>query len=316
MTEASNPEITRVIDAASAGDTSAAERLLHNFGLRPHPNWAYHEFPGQKWPSFAGTTRNILGREWVVPDTTSAFPILWDEVCAGPWPLRVYRILRQTWNTVAPRGPTQRAHEWVAACLQLPFENADDVMLFVRATHGSMHLKSVEIVARWRKIALDPRFTPAALIIADRLGEVHRQWDDARGKLAVRTLAADLIALAPDEGTRRRCASRLGQLSFSSSRQDARGPAPAGAILAACSRADEPAAGSEFERLYRYAMNVCDAVQDPPFVPDRYMGSKSPLVGEQLKLFYTWAAALRGKWEHELEQERVMRAELERLGEE
>jgi len=297
------------------------ETELHNFGLRPHPLWHYRAFvggksgfPGDEWTTLAGTTRNILGREWVVPDQTSAFPILWDDACAAPWPLRVYRILRQAWNMVAPRGATERAHEWVAVCLRLPLENEDDVMLFVRATYGSMHLKSVEIVARWKKIALDPRFAPAAVIVAGRLGEVYRQWDDARGQLAVRTLAADLIALAPDEKTRQRCVSRLGELSFTSSRQDSRGPAPAGAILAACNLANDPAAGSEYARLYHYAMGVCLAVDDPPFIPDRNMDPESPVVREQLELFNTWAASLRGRWEHELEQERVMRAELERLG--
>lgn len=288
------------------------EQQLHAYSLGPPPGGSFPHGPEQS--ALAGRTRTILGREWIVPREVVPYPRTWEEECAAPWPWRVKRALWRTHASVAPRGNGTRAQEWIAACLELPIETSDDAEVFVRATQSATHLKSIEVVARWRRIALDPRFERAAVSLASRLGEVHRQWDDTDGRLACRTLAADILRGTPHEEARERCAYSLRSLAqvASTKNGDGRGPAPAGAILAACQWAADPSSGTAWERLYIYAFSVCEALEHPPFEPDRRMGHQSPEVDEQLALFNEWAGSLEGRFTLELEQERVARIGLER----
>jgi hypothetical protein len=258
----------------------------------------------------------VLGQPWTVPRTRSPFPLTWEEETAAPWPWRVRRALDEVYQALSPGSETtgERARRWVATCEALPCTTPDEALLFVRASRQSTHLSSLEILARWRRIAADGSCLEAAALVGNAIGDLHRLWDDERGRLACRAMAAEILRDSPHKQARDAAAYGLRNLACEplSWPQGKRLPVPAGALRAAIDRALDPATGDGWTRLYVYAFSVCEALPDPPFVPDRWTDPSSPRVAELLDEFAAWA----GTWSfegHELLQEQAMLAELAAL---
>ena len=211
-------------------DALLEESWLHRWGLEPPDEigvavllTVYSELKRE---------RTILGRTWLLPEERSPFPRTWEAMDRAPWPLRVHNGLR---HIGSPRGATERAAKWLEAAMTMPVDSAEEVRSFWRATKACPHLKSMEVLGRWYRIALDERFPETARFIAGSLGETSRLWDDERGRRACRVLAEDLLRDGPHDDARTSAAWQLGRLRerFPRSGNDERGPLPAGALLAA-----------------------------------------------------------------------------------
>ena len=182
-------------------------------------------------------------------------------------------------------------------------------MAFARATSGASHSQTLELVAAWRFIALDPRFPAAARLVAFNVRSA--KWRKDHVRLALHVAAEDIIRHSPHKEARCGCAYNLKDLGTNAI-YDATNAEPVGAILAAADRAagDE----SEWTRLYCYAFSVCDAVSGEPITVDRRMRHDSPEVLELLTRFNEWAVDLEDRLPaRDRGAERAMRVELQAL---
>jgi hypothetical protein len=99
----------------------------------------------------------------------------------------------------------------------------------------------------------------------------------------------DLLRDTPHQEARENAAYWLRSLraAYRSGREESR-PIPAAAILEAARLALDPLSGDEWRRLYAYAFSVAEALDDPPFTPERGMSPSSPQVKERLREFSVW----------------------------
>lgn len=285
------------------------EQELHGWGLRQHPLDCLVRPGWLGGVAGSGQPRTILGQPWTPPAERSPYPLTWEEEAAAPWPWRVQRTLERWREAAIPFGMHGGAADrWLDACLALPLETPDDALVFVRASQGSTHWQTRKTLARWRRIALDPRSREAAELVGVRLGETHRLCPDERVREACHLVAEDILRWSPHGRVRLEVAGRLRDLVDRS--EAGRGPLPIGAILAACNRAIDSVSGTPRERIY-YATGVCDAVDDPPL--GRIVEGNDSAIQSHLDDFALWVPAFRASAQHDAGREAILRSELEAL---
>lgn len=163
-----------------------------------------------------------------------------------------------------------------------------EALLFVEASAASTHYQTLPVLVRWRRIALDPRLPQAAGLVASRVGEAMRLWNDPRAQGLGQVLIADIVRKSPHPEARRRAAYGIGALRerFTGERT-LKLPEPALALLAL---GEAAASGEEdrWTRLYSYAFSAAEALDHPPIRVDRLLDPNSNEVPERLAAFTAW----------------------------
>ena len=271
------------------------EHMLHWFG---------HEEPrgspgGLPRTDFA-RERRLLGRSFTLPATRLPYPDTWQEAEQAAWPWRVMRVLDHTLPVIAPGGTPgelPRTLAWFAECLTWPIDADEDASMFVEATSAAAFTKTLPVLARWRRLMLDPNTPQAGLRAANALGGSHRNllWGDAEARLACQLIAADGLQQSPHKRVRHECAFGLHLLSVTCASANpsmtaTRAPLPVEAVIAAADLAvaPAPAPADAWTNLYAWAFSVCEAVERPPFTVNRSIKWDGIEVRERLAGFARW----------------------------
>ncbi len=305
---------------------------MHMFGVKTGKHWS---IPGGKdgkpffapeWTEMRGTLRSTLGQDWRIPKTQIDWPETWEQAMVAPWPWRAHQSVKRFAQSIGPTGYGAPARAWLAECSKLPLETPFDVQVYVESTMMARHLKTLEVLARWRVIALDPSFPSEAHRIAKELGEAARFSVDDEVHLACRVVAADILNASPHPAARRECASRLSTFLMQPFKQEldrtsspplgkeverARtGRIPAGAVIAA-RRLHQAANLQHLEsERYLYAKAICGLMQDPRFPSDSPLFDGGPAAGALEKRLDAWLLTLDEELQVPLEEERDMRHKL------
>lgn len=301
----------------------AQERGLHNWGMKPNPNNSALVFTLPSLDKFLKTglprEREILGHRWIVPETGSPYPMSWTEESLAPWPWQVQQALNQFYAALCPSDPYKlsRAPAWLDETMQLPWGTDGEAQTFVRLSNGSAHLKTMAVMARWRKIALDPSKPNAARDVAVNLSSAVRLWDDPASQTVGQVILTDIIRSCPNESAKQEAAWHLGEQRYVGRVHvegvyEERLPLPVTSLLAVSEAATNSARGEQWTRLCMYVTGACKALDSreldkdsglmkgkfvtgidwnhPPLNPDEIyrMDPQSPKVGEFLKIFEQW----------------------------
>ncbi|MEZ6037281.1 MAG: hypothetical protein R3F29_07355 [Planctomycetota bacterium] len=284
-----------------------AEQWIENgCGIAPHPLSSPPVPPPPPLGSRPGPPRErlILGRAWTPPKHREPYPSTWEQAEEAPWPWRVNQVVRRTWTAVArPMGYGgadgekwwRQVRPWFLECNRWPLATDADAQLYFEATSVPWQGKPTAVLARWRRILLDPNMPQAAARVANALGNVQSQLlhgdDDAR--LACRVLLVDGLTLGPHLRVRQNCAYQLPKFR---TRYDSRMKAqpaacPAAAMLAvgdngAAKRSQE--LGGEWNQLYVFAFSLCEALDAPPIAVERSVVDDRQDVPGKLAAFAAW----------------------------
>ena len=243
------------------------EQGLHAWALKPHPG---NSAIMPREPSIdrflrsgLPRERKVLGHSWVVPDKSMPYPITWEDESSAPWPWQVQKALDQLYSTLCPNSPDElsRAPAWLEEALQLPWGTDEEAQTFVRVSRDSCHLKSMAVMARWRKIALDPSKPKAAWSVAAEFAQAVRLWGDPDSQMVGQVLLVDIIASSPHEAAKQQAATYVGDRRDWSEKDGTPRPAlPITSILTVSRVATDPTWGDEWKRLYLYVTGVCRAL--------------------------------------------------------
>ncbi|MEZ6037286.1 MAG: hypothetical protein R3F29_07380 [Planctomycetota bacterium] len=287
------------------------EEAEHRFWLTPPPTWSTPLQLRSLDPGEHTRERTLLGRSWTPPAATTQYPTTWAEAAVAPWPWRVSQAVQATWKTIiaAIGRPTasldnddwwRRTEAWYAGCATWPIDTDSDALLYVEATSFPLHGKTTAVLARWRRILLDPRTPQAALLVAGSIGTAHRSFvrgdDDARQ--AHEVLLIDGLQHGPDLSLRWACSQQLRHFAvcLGDDMRERRVACPPEALLVTGNRAVAPgpddiatASWPERDQLTDYAYPVCEAVTDAPIAVERSgFGDDRELAARQLAAFAKW----------------------------
>jgi len=300
------------------------EAPQHHWGLRPHPhnnipyppNWLDAKL---KKMSADQRRRLILGHQWKLPQQASDYPLTWEEEAKAPWPWQVQQTLDDLFVFVRPNYRDEaKAKRWLKAAMQMPCTTDDEAKLFVEASRWSTHFKTMDVMARWRQIALCREFPGAAANAGVYVGEAIRLWDDSRSQAVGQVIVVDILKHSPHKEAKHRAAYglrhfrerwRAGRYAGKVLRM----PEPVTAIITASQMALDPKNGDEWTRLYVYAFSVCEALDSPPMKPDRDMDPESEKVGRALTKFASWFKANRRKLERRATRENAALADVRKV---
>lgn len=302
------------------------EFRLHYCGFQPPKDWSLPMVAAEP----PQPERRLLGRTWTLPKERTPYPTTWAEAAAAPWPWRTQQILDRCWDGLARRHSTQgivdagglpqwlaRVEAWYTECLTWNTDDDESAAVFFEATQNPVHTKSLPLLARWRRILLDPRTPQTAAQIANCLGESHRLqlYGDPATRLACEILLADGLRQSTNLQARFGCAYQLGRFTEVCDQHmvTTKVPCPPEALLAAgdLGAAPPPAdLSGSWTQLYAYAYSVCEAVPDPPFVPDRGLSMQRHDIPGELAKFAAWWPAQRPAVEKQVQ---ARAAELDKL---
>ena len=264
------------------------EEGLHLWGLGPHTLWAHitPSFPQrlrvvQDLPG--GRDRSLLGQVWRFPEQEGEWPLLWQEEARAPWPWQVLRALDDLFLYASGRWDPlsdQDADRWLGAAIMVPCETDEEAEDFVEACNELGSRLSLPVLARWRRLALDPRFPQTAKGIACQVFGV-RLARDRKDSTPAQVLYVDMFRRSSNQAAKDQAAYLWG---------GGREFMPASLLLATGESVLDDKGLSPWSRLY-LAFHVCKAVGDPPFQPDYHMDMNSPRVPEQLAAFQEWFKA-------------------------
>lgn len=309
------------------------ELQLHQFGLATERVFAM-PFGGSG--PFA-RERTILGRAWTVPEERAPYPKTWEDACAAPWPWRSWQVADRAWLSVvqhigapfvggADRNQAwlQRRDAWYAECLRWRTDDEASAQRFFEATSVPPHGKSLAVLARWRRIVLDPRTPITAARIAESIGNVHRQllFGEPDARLACQILAADAVRASPHPHARwigcYQC--RWFTTVCDEQARETKQPCPPELLLAVGDLGAAPAPAGAVERwnqLYVFVFSVCEAVEKSPVLVERSGGWDKQDVAGKLAQFAAWWPTQRPQIEAQIaaraERVAAVRQQLEAL---
>ncbi len=286
------------------------EAGVHYWGLKAHPldNRILLSRERRFLKSFPADRRQrlVLGHKWTVPAKAADYPLTWDEQAKAPWPWGIRQTLEDLLVWTRPHWrDKEKAKRWLAAAMQMPCSTDDEAVLFVEATDCASHFKTLEVLARWHRIALDPKFPRAATRVGWEIGEAVRLWDDPRSQTAGQVIVTDILKHSTRKEAKHRATYGLRQFrEVWRNGRELRRPEPATAILTASRMALEPKNGDQWTRLYVYVFSVCEALDVSPVKLDRHMDPKSPEVAKALAKFEAWLKANEKRLKRAAEKER------------
>lgn len=274
-------QVPRLLDAI---ESLREEELVHRWGFKRGRGQSVQAiaFSGEVARMKPGSReRKILGRTWTVPETpTMEFPAFDNGTAASkaPWPWQAKQALEALYNNLAPQmhvfNPPEDvayAEKWYAEALKLPTRTDREATRFVRMTMTPAHYKSLPILAKWRRIALDPKTPEAASLVATNLGEAIHLWDDPRAPDLGEAVLADILRGAKNPTVLREAAwgtmHLKDQLHFS--REPGKDsyvkiPTPWTLLVALGDAATHPKNGDEWSRFYYFGTPACYLLPDPP----------------------------------------------------
>lgn len=276
-------------------DQLRREESIHNWGLMANPRLATTinlRHLGLAEPVPVEPVRKVLGSTWKRPTEQGEYPQTHGDAAKAPWPWQVQRVLwwMQAWSI--PRGTDGRDVEpWLEAAMTMPIDTDQQAELFVEATRGITHRKSIPVMARWRTILNDPKKPNAAMAVAGAIGhQAISLWQAADARDIGQVIFLDgLKSQRRELRTQMAYALRSISETWDPKTRTNRTTLLATSVLAMAERA---VGGDEdhWTRLYCYAFTVCESVDTPPFKPDRRLDPKSPEVAKQLDVFARWYA--------------------------
>ena len=79
--------------------------------------------------------------------------------------------------------------------MTMPITTDDEAFRFIYATVGGswVHAKSVPVMARWRRIALDPKLPGAANYVAQEIAGAGRLWDHPQAADIAEIITTDIL---------------------------------------------------------------------------------------------------------------------------
>jgi hypothetical protein len=278
-----------------------AEALVHNWRIRLHPLDSRPFYPPDDVPVGA---RRVLQHTWAPPALMVDYPLTRDELERAPWPWQAQQALADLNSALVP-GSTRpgererdRAGAYLEAMLLLPCASDEDAKVFVEASQGSSHYKTATVLGALQNIALNPAMPFAAIHVSTTFADATRLWNDPAAWWLGYAGTVAILRSTPHREARENAAYWLRSLrvAYRNGREEPR-PVPAAAILEAARLALDATPGDEWRRLYVYAFSIAEAVDNPPFPPERGMSPSSPQVRERLREFSVWYDANRAAFE-------------------
>jgi hypothetical protein len=279
-----------------------AEEQIHHWRIRAHPLDSFLRSPSTDDARLSA--RRVLQRTWVPPAQTVDYPLTRGELERAPWPWQVHRALLDLNTALVPAnaGPgereSDRAAAYLSAVLLLPCASDEEAKVFVEAAQASSHYKTVTVMGALRNIALNKSMPLAAIHVSTTFADATRLWNDPSAWWLGYAGTVDILRNTPHQEARDNAAYWLRSLrvAWRNGREDPQ-PVPAAAIIEAARLALDPASGDEWRRLYVYAFSIAEALDDPPFPPERGMSPASSQVKERLREFGVWYDANRAAFE-------------------
>lgn len=291
--------ITWLVRLVTTLDDLREEQMLHRWGLKPSPMSAGFAVPRRPLLP-EERTRHILRHDWVVPDKPTGFEPVSNnltQMSDAPWPLQVQTALDCLYNEIVPQMHVNNppvdvayAEQWYTEAFKLPCNTDRQATLFVQVTTTPMHYKSLRVLARWRQIALNPRFPVAASRVASNLGEAMRLWGDERAQDIGQAILCDILHTNTNSAVLLEAAWTSQQLleRFTPVGDQKLDP-PMQVVVALGDLAVDPASGSEWDRLYSFVNPIYRLIQNPPTHEDiDHMAPNSPEVPKLLDAFAAW----------------------------
>lgn len=268
-------------------------REQNRFGLKPHPLNSMMWMPGPASPP--PPARRILGHEWKPPAAPVEYPLTAKEREAAPWPWQVLEALNDLKAGFIPStyGPLERekADAYLSMVLTMPCGTDDEAKLLLEASQGTSHYKTPAIMAVWRNIALNPRFTSAAVQVSTSYADATRLWNDPRSWAIGAAGLVEIVRDTPHIQARHTAPYWVRSLrEVFVDGHDRPRPLPAAAILEISRLALDDAVDDQWTRLYVYAFSVVEALDEKPFPAERNMDPQSPDVPRRLRQFGDWLA--------------------------
>ena len=311
---------------AAIGELNRARRQFEpgkEWGLKPHPLSSRSQFLDESTKSpVAGTEFILVGHAWSVPAQSSDYPITFEEESRAPWPWQLNQLLNELLRAIQPyasavapeaglpfepsmvvlepteaeingwRASIERARAYHRAALQMPVKSDEEAVLFVEATAETNH-RPLEVIARWRRLALDARFAESATRIARTVGSGQGVWADARSRAVAQAITIDILSRSPHLKARQEAAMSLRELRQEQERRREKIalPVPYATVLVASQQALDARNGDEWTRLYCYVRGVCQIVDNPPFDSQSInVTPESAEIHRRLEVFERWFA--------------------------
>lgn len=227
---------------------------------------------------------------------------------AAPWPLQVETVLHRLFEEIAPQmhvnnppADVAYAEQWYTEAYKLPCNTDRQALLFVDVTVRPLHYKSLRVLARWRKIALNPRFPLAAASVAAHCGEAMCLWGDERAQDIGQAMLCDILRGNADPTVRLQAAwTTVHLLTRFTPKGELKLDPPMQVVVALGDLAIDPTAGSEGERLYRFVNPLLRLMPNAPMreSPDR-LDPQSAQVHVLMEAFALWFHANRARFAQE-----------------
>jgi hypothetical protein len=261
-----------------------------NWGLLPSPASSQGSVP---WTRDSATSRprRVLGAVWTPPDRPIAYPLTAEERERAPWPWQVQDALVVVyWRLVRFTLDSGQMDTYRAALMTMPCRTNEEAQSFVMA--AARAAPSPETLAALINIVLaeHPNASIQALL---QFGSAVRSWRDERAWGIGAAGVLKVLTTVRDESLRRSAAATLRQLREQFPNIAGRRPLPAAVVIELNRLALDSAVGTPWDRLHAYVFAVMEALDDPPFTPDRRMPRDSPEVAARLADFEHWLNAHR-----------------------
>ena len=242
------------------------------FGLVPPRCWALPMI----LKGTPGKEQTILGHSWTPPKEGTPYPLTFDEELQAPWPWQVQEALKDASSSIYRElEKPGRTEELLKGVMALPVSTDDEARLFVKITnYFSMHHKTVDVMARWYKFAMDPQKPKTAAMVATEIGQAARLWDDPQSRSIGDVILIDLIRTTTDDDILWKAVySYLGlhNVEIYDKNHGKKVVNSPTAIKLITEKVLDPASGDEWSRVYYFALVLAELLDDPPIT---YAGIK------------------------------------------